>query len=182
MNETSEKQKTEIDKRKDSLAVEILSQSTIAEIQSTDPQLVEKIDKDLKKSITIMCHEERDFSGPIPTPEMLKEYDNVLPGLAGRIVAGAEDERHHRHATQTTLIKNEYLERRIGQIFGFLIGIAGLVVCLILGLNNNNVVAGIVGGASLVGLVSVFIFGKRVEQNDSKENTEADEDKESLDG
>jgi len=40
------------------------------------------------------------FSGPIPPPLLLSEYDQVLPGLADRLVTLAEGEAAHRHALQ----------------------------------------------------------------------------------
>src|SRR5688572_22006183 len=38
------------------------------------------------------------FTGPLPIPTLLREYDNVLPGLAERIVAMAEDEGEARRS------------------------------------------------------------------------------------
>lgn len=40
------------------------------------------------------------FSGPIPPPRILSEYDQVLPGLADRLVSLAEGEAEHRRALQ----------------------------------------------------------------------------------
>jgi uncharacterized membrane protein len=40
------------------------------------------------------------FSGPIPPPRILSEYDQVLPGLADRLVCIAEGEAAHRRAQQ----------------------------------------------------------------------------------
>lgn len=107
------------------------------------------------------------FTGPIPPPSALKEYDSVLPGLAERIVSMAEAEAKHRHsmddemARQNELIiKREFAERRIGQIFGLCIGALSLVATIIsifLGAEN---VAMVIGGSTVVGLVTVFVFGR----------------------
>jgi uncharacterized membrane protein len=40
------------------------------------------------------------FSGPIPPPRILSEYNQVLPGLANRLVTLAEGEAAHRRALQ----------------------------------------------------------------------------------
>ena len=41
----------------------------------------------------------RSFSGPLPPPESLDEYDAVLPGLAREIVDQWKGETAHRHRT-----------------------------------------------------------------------------------
>ena len=35
------------------------------------------------------------FSGPLPPPELLKQYDEVVPGAADRIISMAEAEQAH---------------------------------------------------------------------------------------
>ena len=35
-------------------------------------------------------------AGPLPPPEILREYDQALPGLADRIVSMAEGQANHR--------------------------------------------------------------------------------------
>lgn len=43
--------------------------------------------------ITQVLHEERRISGPLPTPDILLGYDEVLPGAAERIMRMAEKEQ-----------------------------------------------------------------------------------------
>jgi uncharacterized membrane protein len=45
------------------------------------------------------------FSGPLPPPGLLDEYELVLPGLAGRIVAMAEAEGEHRRRLQRRVVR-----------------------------------------------------------------------------
>lgn len=40
------------------------------------------------------------YSGPIPPPESLEKYEQVVPGSAERILAMAEKEQEHRHKTE----------------------------------------------------------------------------------
>ncbi|WP_441290212.1 DUF2335 domain-containing protein [Sorangium sp. KYC3313] len=40
------------------------------------------------------------YDGPLPPPSMLSEYDQVLPGLAERIVKSFEEEGPHRRSLQ----------------------------------------------------------------------------------
>lgn len=77
------------------------------------------------------------YEGPLPHPQILRQYDDLLPGLANRIVKMVEEEGIHRRGIEKIEqqhahdMDKRYLNsivgtERWGQIFGFLIGIAGL--------------------------------------------------------
>lgn len=109
----------------------------------------------------------KTFTGPLPHPSALKEYDSVLPGLAERIVSMVEAEAKHRHsmddemARQNELIiKREFAERRIGQIFGLCIGALSLVTSIVSIFLHAENAAMVIGGSTVVGLVTVFVFGR----------------------
>lgn len=66
------------------------------------------------------------YSGPLPPPAALKQYEDITAGLADRIVQMAESEMTHRHQIEAKAIDadirladSEYIERRIGQFLGF---------------------------------------------------------------
>lgn len=42
----------------------------------------------------------KKFSGPLPSPEAFREYENVLPGAADRILGMAEFQLHQRASSQ----------------------------------------------------------------------------------
>lgn len=72
-------------------------------------------------SITTSAH-----VGPLPPPEILAEYDRIVPGTADRIIKMAEAEQVHRHSRlqrQIDINTCEYQEHakaiRRGQWFGF---------------------------------------------------------------
>ena len=53
-------------------------------------EIVSEVTAEIRESTTA-------FRGPIPSPEMLREYNSVVPGLADRIVQMAIDEQNFRH-------------------------------------------------------------------------------------
>lgn len=57
------------------------------------------------------------------------------------------------------MVSSNILNEKLGIAAGFIIGMTGLIGAIKLGLNGVEVVAGIIGGTSLVGLVSTFIYG-----------------------
>ena len=52
-----------------------------------------------------IVHHATSFTGPLPRPETLREYDQVLPGLAERIVLMAEKEGDHRRSVEKSLVR-----------------------------------------------------------------------------
>jgi hypothetical protein len=63
------------------------------------------------------------FNGPIPLPAHLREYEQVLPGSADRILLMAEDEAHHRRRSEGRLIRlSEW-----GLLAALLIALVGMV-------------------------------------------------------
>lgn len=48
--------------------------------------------------------EMRITSGPIPSPEVFREYEDILPGSADRILAMAELQQAHRHSLESDVI------------------------------------------------------------------------------
>lgn len=43
-----------------------------------------------------LIHAQMEFSGPLPPPQILGQYDEVLPGAAERILRMAEKQQDHR--------------------------------------------------------------------------------------
>lgn len=71
----------------------------------------------------------------------------------------AEDQIQHRHQLENIAVEEDIKGFKRGQTFGFTIAIVGLTSALILVLNDKETTAGIIGGATLVGLVTVFLSG-----------------------
>lgn len=99
------------------------------------------------------------FSGPLPPPEVLAQFDRVVPGAAERIIAMAEKQADHRRGLEKKITESDISDSRLGLIFGFLIGLIGVgggVMTAILGRPGTGSVISITALASLVG---VFVYG-----------------------
>lgn len=96
------------------------------------------------------------FLGPIPQPEVLREYDRVLPGLAERIVAWTENEAHHRRTVERSLVQLSWG----GLWAAFVLALATILGGMLLAWYGRSVagVIGVVG--ALAGLVIVFLAGR----------------------
>lgn len=100
------------------------------------------------------------FEGPIPPPAILEGYEKICPGAADRILKMAESVTEHVNSVERDVIDAKKKEVERGQLFGFSIGALALVSSVICAYLGEGTTASIIGGTTVVGLVSVFVIGK----------------------
>ena len=103
---------------------------------------------------------ERHISGPLPTPDILLGYDEVLPGAAERIMRMAEKEQAGALEFGGISVRAATADNRRGQVFGFLVALAAFGTASYLGYLGHGAAAAIVGGGTVVALVTVFVTGR----------------------
>lgn len=82
-----------------------------------DAKLSEEDADVLARKVSIQAS---SFSGPLPPPEVLRDYGEVLPGLSEKIVEMADREQRHRHKIETDDLQLDRREARRGQYLGTL--------------------------------------------------------------
>lgn len=135
-------------------------------------EIMSSYEEPVNSETAVTIEQSRMHIGPIPSPEVLAEYNQIDPTFANRILIMAEQQSLHRQVIEKKIVNSGTRDSLIGIVFGFLIGIITLIVSLILGLNGRTIESSLLGVGGLGSLVSVFIYGTR--QKD-KENDE-DED------
>ena len=114
--------------------------------------------KEVVKAMTVVQQE--IFSGPIPHPRLLAEYERLMPGSTDRFMKMAEKQQEHRIGLEDSAIKSQLKSNERGQLFGFILStliICAGIVLFILGMPWFGV--SLIGGISLV-LVLLFLGGK----------------------
>lgn len=97
----------------------------------------------------------------MPHPRHLREYDEVLPGAAERILSMAERNLQHNISMDQSMVNAEVADRKLGMWLG-----AGLFGLLIVGafgtlfVTSNPVVPGLFLGTAAIGGVVAFIKGR----------------------
>ena len=66
------------------------------------------------------------FSGPLPPPEALTQYESVLPGAAERIFQMAERELRHRQSIEGTIVNGDSRRAYLGIVLGTLVALGAL--------------------------------------------------------
>jgi uncharacterized membrane protein len=96
----------------------------------------------------------------MPPPAILEGYERLVPGAAERILKMAESDTKHQQEIEFAALRAAEAEIKRGQIFGFVIGLTALGASMLALAMGSPAVAGIIGGTTVVGLVSVFIVGR----------------------
>lgn len=130
--------------------------ATTSNISGIDPANAGKEGQRTTTTITQVV----SFQGPIPSPELLREYNEIVPGGADRIMKMAEAQSTHRMDLEKTVIKGDDRRANWGLGTGFTIGIVILVFSFIAILYGHDAAGTVLGSVDLVALVSVFVYGR----------------------
>ena len=97
--------------------------------------------------------------GPLPHPDILAGYDIICPGAADRILAMSEKQAAHRQSIEAKVIGINGRNSLAGIISGVVVSLAAIGCGTLLIYKGLNVQGFVLSGGSIVGLVSVFIYG-----------------------
>lgn len=110
----------------------------------------------------------QEFNGPIPPPEILAQYDQIMPGLGQKIIDQFLSETAHRHDVESRTVSinksitdGTMLERKNGQRYGFAIFVFMLIAIVYLAMNDHDGVAGILGGTTMVAVIGLFVVRRQ---------------------
>ena len=150
-------------KRKDNLATANRITEHI-EKQPSDVQeevVNELIDRRVESSMT--------YSGPIPHPQLLREFNDVIPNGADRIMTMAENQSGHRIKLEEKVVDANNRDSLLGVIFAGIIAILIVLGAIFLIYNNKNIQGfGLLIGTS-VAYISVFLKSKSRDDKDLEE-------------
>ena len=114
------------------------------------------------------------FTGPMPPPDLLRQYDAVVLGAAERILVMAEKEARHRQSNESQALaanieaqkqqlsiaehqtKATFRSDAIGQFCGFLVSLICVAGSVYLALNGQPWVAGLLAGLPLAAIIRAF--------------------------
>lgn len=104
------------------------------------------------------------YQGPIPAPQTLAAFNEIIPNGADRIMQMAEKEQAHEHDTQAKIIetrdaasKREHTEILVGQICAFILCASALGGGVYLMSINHMISGGLLSGAALAGVLKTLI-------------------------
>ena len=115
------------------------------------------------------------YSGPLPPPLFLADYEKALPGTADRIISVFEDNAKHNREMERIAFEASIAYAKIGQKRGFALSVIGIIAGVIIALSgvflksNPATISAIFTGSTVSGfsihrLVSKFIDGPSTDE------------------
>ena len=97
-------------------------------------------------------------TGPIPSPHVLQQYNQVVPDAAERIIRMAEKQSDHRIDLERKVVDSNIAKSYLGMVLAATIALYGLYIAKEIAVNGNPWAAGIIAALDLAGLISVAIY------------------------
>ncbi|WP_274065417.1 DUF2335 domain-containing protein [Xylella fastidiosa] len=104
------------------------------------------------------------WRGPLPAPDQLARFDEIVPGAAERIIKMAEQEGEHSRGIRRFAMKASVGAQLIGQLSALTIAMCCLLLSYSLAVENHDAVAAILGGTSLTTVVLAFLRKNKSEE------------------
>lgn len=120
---------------------------------------VEQIPNDLNKN-SIIHRELSIHSGPLPSPESLKQYEEASPGAAKEIIALAVNQAKHRQEMERVKVKSASRDSLLGLVFAFIFCIVTIAGAIHLTDGDHTLSGLFLGGVGFTTVVTTFIRGK----------------------
>lgn len=101
------------------------------------------------------------WSGPLPPPAALEQFERSSPGAADRILNMAEREEDHRHEQEREMLQSDKSARTRGQYMAFVLAVIVIVGGIWL-ISEGKQVGGLIAVLSPLGvLIGLFLHGQR---------------------
>jgi uncharacterized membrane protein len=114
-----------------------------------------------------MVRSRESFSGPLPPPELLGQYEKLCPGSSDRIIRLAEEEAIHRRSIEQSLVRTdmEQAERdshesRRGQVCALVITLTAIGAGAYTAIAGHEFAGSIIGVGGIGSIVTTFLIGR----------------------
>lgn len=124
----------------------MVNKSTTAQLRSKDHH------------VTLSQHE---TDAPLLPMQQIEQIKQIHPERVDWVFQEASKEGEFRRSELRRVNTLVFAERFLGMLAGLMMGLAALYTSYELALNGHDVVAGVVGGTTVVGLVSAFVIGAK---------------------
>lgn len=100
------------------------------------------------------------FSGPLPHPALLDQFERIVPGAAERIIRMAEEQAAHRRGLEKTAVEANAWSQKAGPVFGFIVAMTAILGGFVLVFYGHSTygIAAII--TALASLAAVFVVGR----------------------
>lgn len=113
------------------------------------------------------------FEGPIPPPQVLQQYNSIVPGAAERILLMAEKQSDHRMDLEKRVVYSNIKKSYVGMGLATVIALYGLYIAKEIAINGNPATAGIIAALDIGGLISIAIYNVQSQKSERNKRQES---------
>ena len=110
------------------------------------------------------------WEGPLPPPSALRQYEEIIPGSANRILESVEKRQEHSRELERIVITGNSKRAYLGLIFGFVISLIGIGGGIYLIATGHDWAGLSLAGINLTALVGVFVYGSKMRRDERNRN------------
>lgn len=126
----------------------------------------------MEQHLEISAVAAEQYAGPLPHPNHLKQFEEILPGAADRIINMAEQQAAHRQEIESRIVRSNLKLEAKGQWFAF-----GITLAIVGGgfyvISQGYSIAGLVPMIGAIAtLAGIFIYGKRKSRKDQSDSVD----------
>lgn len=114
---------------------------------------------------------EQHFTGPLPPPEFLAGYDEIVPGTAEKIINRFIEQGSHRMELEKLVVKGSNKRANWGLVAGFVVAMTTIVGAIYAMSLGYDVAGAAVVIASLASLVGTFLYGTKSRRDERVEKS-----------
>ena len=103
----------------------------------------------------------RQFTGPIPPPEVFRQYGEIVPDAPERILKVFEQDSEHTRKMQYMGLKAEVDKDKRAQWMAFMIMLAALGLTGVAIIFGQNIAPGIITGLATLFLALIVLFSRK---------------------
>ena len=93
--------------------------------------------------------------------DKIKQISEDSPELAKQMMDEFVKQSEHVRDLDRKALEAQIRVTYLGQIFGFIIGLTAIISGAVLSVQGSQWAGGFIGGGGVIGLVSVFVLGRR---------------------
>ena len=114
----------------------------------------------------------RQYSAPLPPPEMMAEYEKIAPGSAERLIRRFEIQGDHRQSCERTLVRTLSVKSIGGLICGFIIAMTAIIGGIYTALQGKPWLGGSLSFTGLGILIGSFLADRFLPSSKAEDKQE----------
>ena len=121
---------------------------------------------------TLIARISAEWAGPLPPPNILRGYEEIVPGAAERIINLLEKQSTHRMGLEDFTVKADASRANRGLFAGVAVTLSFGVGAVYLIASGHDIAGTFLGTIDLASLVGTFIYGTKSRREERESRSE----------